>query len=88
MYILPNPYGFTSTFFKVISFEPFIMLFISMKESTVEYILPQGSIKLFSMGHCVTSFRIQSCFGPYFPACGLNNSTFGHFLRSVNQRFL
>ena len=32
--------------------------------------------------HCVKSFRIQSYFGPHFPSFGLNNSEYGHFLRS------
>ena len=34
---------------KVILFEPVIMLFITIKESTVKYLPPSESIKLFSI---------------------------------------
>ena len=32
--------------------------------------------------HCVKSAGIRSYFGPYFTASRLNNSEYGHFLRS------
>ena len=32
--------------------------------------------------HCVKSVRIRSYSGSHFPAFGLNNSEYGHFLRS------
>ena len=35
--------------------------------------------------HCVKSIRIRSYAGPHFPAFGVNNSKYGHFLR--NGRF-
>ena len=35
-----------------------------------------------SVTHCVKSVRIRSYSGPYFPAFGLNNTEYGHFLRS------
>ena len=37
------------TFLDLMLFEPVIMLFISIKESTLKYIPPSESIKLFSM---------------------------------------
>ena len=46
MYILSNQYGIVLTFLKVILIEPIIMLFISIKESTVKYLLPPETIKL------------------------------------------
>ena len=33
--------------------------------------------------HCVKSVQIRSYSGPHFPAFGMNNSEYGHFLRSV-----
>ena len=35
--------------------------------------------------HCVKSVRIGSYSGPYFPAFGLNNTEYGHFLRTAKQ---
>ena len=32
--------------------------------------------------HCVKTVRIRSYSGPYFQVFGLNNSEYGHFLRS------
>ena len=37
--------------------------------------------------YCVKSVRIRSYSGPHFPAFGLNNSEYGHFLRSVSLYF-
>ena len=34
------------------------------------------------MTHCVKSVDIRSYSGPYFPAFGLSNSEYGHFVRS------
>ena len=34
--------------------------------------------------HYVKSVRIQGYSGPHFPAFGLNNSEYEHFLRSAN----
>ena len=35
-----------------------------------------------SVTHCVKSVRIRSYSGPYFLTFGMNNTKYGHFLRS------
>ena len=41
-----------------------------------------GRLCYFYIDNCVKSVRIRSYSGPYFPTFGLNNSEYGHFVRS------
>ena len=53
-YQYPYPYHINMVFLGVVLFKSVIMLFISINESTVNYILLSESIKLFCM--CVIAF--------------------------------
>ena len=48
-YILSYPSGLTVTFLRAILFKPVIMLFLSINESIVKYILSSELMKIFFM---------------------------------------
>ena len=62
------------------------LMYVLDKLAELEDRSRRNNLRIDGIKHCVKSVRILSYSGPYFPAFGLNNSEYGHFLRSKRDK--